>query len=453
MLTLKQPFGLVNQFNQNMIGVVKMLHTRKGKAILGTVLTIALLATGLTGCANTKEPSNTQDNSSQVEDNTNTSKPTNTTEPSDKSEPTDTLEEQNIFKGTAYERAFKMLGMLDNDSKNVMISPLSIETALSMAVNGMDDKARSLMEGYLGNNKDLLNELNKEYLDSKLSNSDEDNVISIANSLWVKDTFKDNINDEFKQTLKNNYTADIETFNNSPEPINSWVSDKTNGMIPTIIDEIPENLSSILLNAVYFNGVWQEPFNTEQLEDGKFIGKDRTEADCTYMNDNIFSYMENSQATAFRKNYDGGYSFIGILPKAETNFDISTFNMATLLETETHEYEVLVKIPKFESEYGTSLKNTLTDLGLGDIFRTNSMSKVLDIPDPTGISDIVHKTAIKMNEEGTEASAVTGIMMETMGVTVQKEQKQVYLDKPFIYAIMDDSSNQILFLGTINNLK
>lgn len=421
------------------------------------MLILSLLITTLVGCTGNTPTNETLESSTPtevVENNTDISDPSETGKPGEVMEPTESetqeLETETMYKGTAYERAFKIISLLDKQDQNTMISPLSIEMALSMATNGMDENAKSTLENYLGQEINLLNSLSKEYLD--LKDGAEDKVISIANSLWVTEGFKDSINADFKNILEENYSAEVNTFNTSPDTINNWVSNKTNGMIPTIIDDIPNDLSSILLNAVYFDGKWVEPFTDSQLEEGKFNSRDNTELDCTYMNGLVNSYMENSQATAFRKEYNDGYSFIGILPKYADKFDISTFNMQTLLETETAEYDVVIKIPKFESSYTTSLKQTLEHLGLYDIFRANAMSKILDIDAPTGISDIVHKTAIKMNEQGTEASAVTGIMVKTTGIALPKEQKQVYLDRPFMYAILDNSNNQILFLGTVNNI-
>lgn len=353
-----------------------------------------------------------------------------------------------IFKGNSYDRAFKTLDLLDISNENIMISPLSIEQALAMINNGLNSIGQSEIISYLGQNVDELNRLNKEYIKSK----ENDDVLFMANSLWIKEGLEGNVNTEFKNKLITDYSAELDTFDKSPNKINSWVSDKTNGMITSIVDSIPDSLRALLVNAVYFNGKWEEPFEDWQIvTDYKFKTKDNEEVEATFLSDTVDSYMENSQATAFRKKYNDGYSFIGILPKNKDKFDIENFNMNTLLESETYKYEVDIMIPKFESEYSTSLVGVLKALGLNETFKDGALDKVIN-NEGLIISDIVHKTAIKLDEKGTEASAVTGIMCDTTSIATEiPERKEVILDRPFVYTIMDDTTNQILFIGIMKN--
>lgn len=407
------------------------------KKALMIVLAICISVAGLVGCSQTNGDEPLKD-----------SKTSQTDEPTQSSEPDSTSSgDTAMFKGTSYERALKTLSLIKDKNKNVCISPLSIEMALSLAANGMDDSGRNTIESFLGLNIDDLNANNYEYLNGK----QDDETLSIANSVWVKENYSDVINEDFSKDIKDYYKSDIGTFDTSPDKINTWVSENTHGMIPSILDKISENLRAVLVNAVYFDGKWVEPFEEYQVAEEDFTLLDGTTVKANIMTGEVSTYMENAQATAFKKDYENGYSFIGILPKDQDKFDIETFNMHTLLETSTSEYSVLVKIPKFESSFSTSLVDVLTQLGMGDIFRADSMSRILNSDEALGISEVVHKTAIKMNEEGTEASAVTGVMVEMSAMRPEKEEKQVYLNRPFMYAIMDNSSNQILFIGTVNN--
>lgn len=360
---------------------------------------------------------------------------------------TDT-EEIEMFKGDDYQMTFKMMGVLNDSNKNVMISPLSINTAIDMAAYGLKDDYKAKLDEFYGK---TLNDRTESYKNMEVN----EDVLKIANSLWVRDSIMPDVSEDFISKLTENYDAEVSKFDESSAPvINKWVRDKTNGMIDGIIGSIPESLSSIVMNALYFNGEWIEPFDSEydvrEADFKAFSGKQK----CDMMYGTVGVYMENKQATAFKKPYRDGYYFIGILPKDDM-IDFENFDFKALLESETYEYDVNISIPKFESEYDTSLTGVLSQMGMGFIFEHGAINNILKDPNigDLVISDIIHKTAIKMTESGTEAAAVTAIMVETCALEMEQPQiKTVELDRPFAYAIVD-SQNNILFVGTVNTLE
>lgn len=356
-------------------------------------------------------------------------------------------EDASMFKGSEYDKAFKMLSLLDNE-ENVMISPLSINTAIDMASYGLLDEYAAELDKYYG--KSLV-ERTEAYKNMEV-NAD---VLKIANSLWVRDRLMGDVSDTFVNNLTSNYDADVAEFNSESAPvINDWVKEKTNGMIDSIIGEIPDELSTIVMDALYFNGEWIEPFDTDYDVVDETFESTKGKQDCKMMYGEVGSYMENKQATAFKKPYKNGYYFVGILPKKD-KLDIENFDFNDLLESETYEYDVKISIPKFESEYSTSLTDVLCQMGIGFIFEPGAVNNVLkpDAAEDLVISDIIHKTAIKMTESGTEAAAVTAVMMDTCAIVLEEPKvKEVYLNRPFLYAITDSEDN-ILFIGTVNTVE
>ena len=175
-----------------------------------------------------------------------------------------------------------------------------------------------------------------------------------------------------------------------------------------------------------------------------------------YMNGWEGTYFETEWGTGFAKAYQEGYEFIAMLPKAEGPVDLSVLNIDEFLATRTGAYDVHIKLPKFELEYSTSLTDTLTDLGLGSLFDTGAMNGMLTDEALAGgwgahVSDVIHKTYMKMYEEGTEAAAVTGVIVVAESVAMPKEMKEVFLDRPFAFLIRDTTSGQVVFCGIINH--
>lgn len=399
--------------------------------------------------------------------------------------PEELRESISMFKGNDYERAMKLLSVqrdsADNASENIMISPSSISTALGMAANGMSDEVLEKYEEYTGMSLDTINSTNKTLIDrinnaeyiqddnaALISgNSNDTNQTVIANSLWVNDKYASSLNTDIIDKMVDNYSAIVEAIPQSGEGvdrINQWVSDSTNGMINSIVSELSDKFAALIVNALYFCDTWQEPFdlvndgmNDLYQNDGTFKLSDGTEIDIEMIGTTNGFYVRNSQVEGFTVKYTNGATFMAIKPleqnKGIKDINIEDINISTLLKSKTDEYILMASMPKFKFEYQTSLINTLSEMGLRSLFAEDSMDKILDVPEHVGISDIVHKTAIELNEYGTKASAVTGITMD-MAAAVEIEEpeiKYVVMDEPFIFLIIDEETQSILFEGIVNN--
>lgn len=347
---------------------------------------------------------------------------------------------------------------------NVILSPLSIETALSMASEGAWGEAKEALEA-LGLSTGQ---------GASLSQDDGDSVLSIANSMWFNEKLDGKVNQSFKDALSSEYGAEEGFFTpNSPDSvreINGWVKENTREKIDAIVtkEALSEETLAVLINAIYFGGEWADPFEANNVRTDKFYADSKKGVeiqDAELMSDGVKTYFETELATGFAKGYKNGYEFIGILPKTAgaqgleevlTGLDLDEF-----LQSRTWEYDVNIAIPKFELEYANSLKETLTGLGLGSLFEPHALDGVLTgealaLGDTAWVDDVLHKTYMRMYEAGTEAAAVTAVEI-TYGTTAfvanPREYREVILDRPFAFLIRDLDSGRTVFCGAVNSVK
>jgi len=364
-----------------------------------------------------------------------------------------------LEKVTPNQLVLRLLASEQNShaGENVILSPLSIEMALGMASGAADGEAKAALETLLGMDADAIDALLGAY------QKKEDDTLSMANSMWFNESLDGLVDPGFKTRLRDSYAAEEGFFTPYSQAdaaaINGWVKEKTHDKIDSIVsaDGLTEDALAILINALYFNGKWADPFEEWQVSDGTFHapGGDQT---AQLMAGREGTYFEAGGFTGFAKDYEDGYQFIGILPQ-EGVPDLSQLDLDAFLASETHAYDVDIQIPKFELEYATSLVNTLKNLGLGSLFEDGSLNGMLQEEAKAQgveahVSDVVHKTYMKMYEEGTEAAAVTAVMVECTSAMVElREVKQVFLDRPFAFLIRDTQSGQVVFCGTIQSIE
>lgn len=355
---------------------------------------------------------------------------------------------------------FKLLKQLqekDGDN-NIVISPSSIALALSMTYNGADKETKEAMAKTLEIQGIDINEINKQSanLISNLTNPDPKVEISIANSIWGKEgkTF----NPTFLEDNNKYYGAKIDylDFSNpsSADTINNWVSDKTKGKIPTIIQPpISPDVVMYLINAIYFKGNWTVEFDKKLTEDKQFSltnGNQKKHPMMKQQRDD-FNYLENDlfQAVSLPYGKNKRLRMFLFLPKKSLsnfilNLNITNWKQWLSLFKET---EGTVILPKFKIEYEKMLIDSLSSLGMGIAF--SPQADFTKIAPGLFISGVIHKTFIEVNEEGTEAAAVTAEIMEGSSINNTKKVFYMEINKPFFFAIQDSQTEEILFTGFI----
>ncbi|MFC2129545.1 serpin family protein [Bacteroidota bacterium] len=347
----------------------------------------------------------------------------------------------------------------DEEKANVMISPASISLALGMTYNGAETTTKEAFEevlNYEGLTREEVNEVCRNLIEVLVTDS-KGNLLEIANSIWYRDEFP--VHQSFFDLNTTYYDAEVRELDfASPaavDVINGWVSNKTHDKIDEIIKELSPDAMMVLINALYFNCVWEYEFDKKETEMLPFYYGDGTGFQTVEMmkTESSFNYASTEEFTAVELPYKNKkFSMHLFLPSLSIGLDglIEEFSGEKWMEW-MDEYqlndEVQVVLPKFKFDYDREIGKDLKDMGLEIAFS--------DAADFSGISDIslliskvLHKTYIDCNEEGTEAAAVTAVVMELTSA-IPSGPTVITFDRPFLFAITENSSNSIVFIGKL----
>lgn len=346
---------------------------------------------------------------------------------------------------------------MNNQKENVIYSPLSVKYALKMLSDGANGNTKKQIEDVLGDNGVV-----------KYENIED--VLSLANALYIKDEYSKSINEEYKNDLINKYNAEIkyDAFKDANN-INSWIEEKTFGQIKNMLTNDAVNNEEnkmMLINALAVNMAWKDKFDEEDTASGKFSLINGNEMNATMMHKETksenLSYYKNDNITAItmdlEENKNGQMEFLAIMPNEDLSKYISTVsakdfenidkNLKKASETENG---VSVSIPRFSFDFELDLVKELKTLGITDAFdeKLADFSK-MSSANSMYVNDVLHKANIDFTEKGIKASAATVISL-TDGITGDNENKSIELkfDRPFMYVIRDKKTNEIWFVGTV----
>lgn len=346
---------------------------------------------------------------------------------------------------------------LEND-KNTLLSPLSVLYALGMTANGAKGETRAQMEEVLGMSVEELNESLAAYT-KDLPEGDKYQLNS-ANSIWIRDMADLSVNQDFLQANTDWYGADIyrAPFDESTvKEINDWVSDKTKKRIPDIVDQIPQDSMMYLVNALAFDAEWKNIYTENAASESVFFTEDGKEETVAMLNSTEHYWLEDTDTTGFVKPYaDDSYAFVALLPKE----GVSVSEYAASLTGEKlqemlsgmKEEEVITALPRFESEYAAELGESLQKMGMTDAFdfdRADFSGIGATGRGNLAISRVLHKTYIAVDEKGTKAGDVTAVEMSGRGM--MEPPKQVILNRPFVYLLIDLENRVPVFAGVMRN--
>lgn len=361
------------------------------------------------------------------------------------------------WEGDAALTAFG-LSLLRNcaNDKSTLVSPLSVAMALGMTANGAAGETLTEMEQVLGLPVETLNKY--LYALSAQLPAEKEQGIHLANGIWLRDNVGFTPEKDFLQANADYYDAAVRTapFDQSTiKDINRFVSDNTKGMIPEILDTIPDCAVLYLVNALSFESKWAHPYKGYQVGKGNFTTESGEKQKTTFFYSTEYQYMENDMLTGFLRPYEGGeYAFAALLPKEGKTVEeclsaLTGESLYTLLK-EAREENVETSIPQFEKEYSRELSGALTAMGMGSAFDSglSDLSAMGTMEDGSQlcIGRVLHKTHIALTAEGTKAGAATLVEVEAGAALPQNE---VYLNRPFIYLIVYTKTMTPLFMGTL----
>ena len=348
------------------------------------------------------------------------------------------------------------------EGENQLISPVSVISALGMTANGAAGETLKQMEDVLGADIETLN----KYLYSFAATQNESwqGKLSIANSIWFDEGRLKKVEEDFLQKNADYYGADIYklTFDSkAKKDINRWVSRKTDGMIEEVIEgDISEKTVMFLINALSFDAEWVDAYRKSSVRDGDFTLEDGTKKNVSFMFSVEGTYLEDEDTTGFLKYYKGcRYAFAALLPKEGIKLSdyVSSLDgdkISNLLKNKSSDYRVDTKTPKFSTDYSLELKDILGEMGMRDAFsfiNADFSSLGQPIEENLYIDSVFHKTFIQVDERGTKAGAVTAVAPTDSGAPMKFEN--VYLDRPFVYMLIDCESNIPLFIGTLADIE
>ena len=363
--------------------------------------------------------------------------------------------DQRFSKGY-YDFAASLLREAVSGAPDVMLSPLSVSLALAMCANGAEGKAQEEILKAIGGELPLkkYNELLHAFVEALPSQ--EDAKFFFADSIWFQEGMR--IKKRFKNKNVRLYHAEIESLpfdDAAKDRINAWVCEKTDGMIPDIVDHLSPECLMVLVNALAFEAKWASPFAKSSVEPHTFTGLDgeTKETAGMFATEGISFFAPD--ARGFFKPYAGGnYSFMGILPEEGVNFTefIQNLTGEKLLSYMSclQRKEVRIMIPKFMLDYAEMLNATLIKLGMMTAFSAEAdFNKISNTP--LTIGEVLHKTHIEVDEDGTKAAAATAVLMKMMSAFAPEPLPTVYLDRPFIYMITDNQHALPIFIGAVSS--
>ena len=352
-----------------------------------------------------------------------------------------------------------------NNYDNNLISPYSIEIALNMLRDGANGKSKEEIDDLIGNR--VINDVKVK------------DRIGIANAAFIKNEYKEYVKDTYYKNLKDNYNSEIlyDEFI-TPDVINNWVNEKTNKMIPKILDKMDPNFVLGIANAIAIDVKWDSSFNCNATTSEVFTKIDNTKIKVEMMHKTLesseYKYLNSANATGVvipykkynsktgEEDYENGRNleFIGILPKGNIKEYINNLSNDSLDDlinngkNASDEFNIYLSLPRFKYDYSIDdFISVLKSLGINEVFDEEKadLSNIMDKNiEELYVGEAIHKTHIDLSEAGTKAAAVTYFgMFKNTAMQIEKETIEINFNKPFIYMIRDSLTKEVLFIGTV----
>ena len=341
---------------------------------------------------------------------------------------------------------------------NLMLSPLSASVALTMLMNGAEEETYNQINTMLGYDGMTAAEVNEAYrsLVTQLLAADASVQLGLANAVWYRNSFV--AKPAFMQTMQEDFDAQVQGLDfGSPsalETINGWASDNTNGKIDQVLNEISSDAVMFLMNALYFKGSWSQKFDKNQTNEAAFHYHDGSTGYIPTMHGQVPARLVASPAYQAIEIYYGRKNFTMIILLPDADIDALTesltpelWNDLTQQLSAGFEQEVDLSMPQFSFDYEKNLNDALMAMGMMDAF-IPGIANLMGIADASlHISFVKQNTFVDVNEDGTEAAAVTTIGIEL--TSAGDLPPQFIVDRPFLFFIREQTTNTLMFAGKV----
>lgn len=359
------------------------------------------------------------------------------------------IAQNNAFAVKLFEKTAKM--------QSTVISPVSVSYLMAMLANGANGQTKVDIMKALQLSENDLNDMNALYqmMIQRCGSLDKETTLRIANYFAMNKDIE--LKNAYANNMKAIYNAGIESLDfTSPKTtahINNWCKKNTNGMIPSIINNVDANATAYIMNAIFFNGTWADKFNKSNTKNENFKGytRDITMVPMMHKSDKLL-YWANDMYAAVRIPYgNGSYTMTVMLPNEGKSIDEMLKSMEnadfTAWRQDAEQCIVDLKLPRFTTEADVTLNNIISELGAANIFSSKADFKNIANTNMF-VSQMFQKAKIEVSEEGTKAAAVTAAIM-TMSALPTEEPKHVtfHANRPFVYMITEANTNAIFFMG------
>lgn len=349
-----------------------------------------------------------------------------------------------------------------DSTNNIFISPLSVSMALGMTLNGAAGETQTAIKKAIRLQGLDLPAINESYssLIELLRSADPKVNMKLANSIWYRQGFS--VEEDFKEKCKEFFEARIESLDfadpSAADKINEWVSSNTDGLIDKIIEgSIPQEMVMYLINAIYFKGDWQYQFDPEKTkEQAFFTGDDTIHVDMMSQENTLAAYVSDEVQMLDIPYGDSLFTMTLMMP-GNRGIPINNF-VKDKLNSENMEYWISqmsvdttdVFMPKFELQYEVKMNEMLKSMGMQQAFDRNGANFSNINPSiKMFISEVRHKSFVQVDEEGTEAGAVTSVGLQP--TSAGPKVRTLRFNRPFVFVIRERTSGTILFMGKVND--
>lgn len=358
-----------------------------------------------------------------------------------------------------HEQYNKMARLLLNEfvkskkNENVVFSPYSIIMLLGIVAHATNEKTREEIINIIAPEMGIkeVEEIISEF-QSVMNSSNE---LRSSNAVCVRTDHAKNIREEYADELANIFSGKLFTSENIVSDVNEWVKKHTKGMIDKIVEQSANDMLVCLINAIAFDVEWLNQYEEDDIFKGEFINADGSVSEVQMLESREQLFVENECFKGFLRPYKGrNYKYMGLLPKKKgTAFlekAISTVDFAKLYK-QARSAKVYVTMPEFKTDFGEELTTLCKSLGINKVFTTNADFSNMSSDDLMAES-IFHRARIEVDRKGTKAAAVTAMCCFEGCDPMMEEYEDVTLDRPFVYAIINDKTGLPVFVGVTNQI-